>query len=390
MGMRHAVLLIRDLLSCPAGPSILKASPPALSRLAEMGSTSIVSPAPVAAISQSKGAFANGTPEAAFLGLDPGSIDLQDGPLMVSALGADPPAGSVHFHLSLLSFDGARATTLKTRIPAEHTAAVISEAKKLNTKSLTLVPGEMLDHGLVWEDGSIELGTVPAAALDGNAIAGELPEGDGERILRRYIDDSINLLSDLPVNRQREDEGLPPLSLLWPWGQGFRTDVPNLALRRGSVCHVLSRSLRLQGLTRLVGYRHGDRSSMGYAVRLKPEVLKRFILDHDDSILVIEAFCEMREFGKWDEMEWLWREMGANLFEPLVDLSIKEPLQLSIIAFAGLDKPPGPEASETGLTLSFGSGTVSNGSIPFDERALEDRKLPTVRLWEAVQLGLEV
>jgi len=382
--MRRTVLLIRDLLSSPEGPSLVKNSGAAISRFAQAGTLAKVLPSVPAEIPKSKGAMPTGTAEATFLGLNPSSIELQDGPLIVSALGADPPDGSVHFHLSLMSFDGTRCSTPKTRILPQQIGAVLQESMKLNTKKLTIVAGEQLDHGLVWEEGSIELGTLPVAAFEGNELLPNLPEGDGEPMLRRFIDDSTNLLSQLPINREREEEGLPPLNLLWPWGQGFRTSVPNLALRRGEVCHVLSRSLRLQGLTQLTGYRHGDRKSMGYAVKLSPSSLLEFIRKYDSSLVLIDAFAEMREFGKWDEMDWMWRELDTGLFRPLFELSQQEPLDLTVIALSGVDKPVGMQASELGLSLSYKSGNLGANSVPFDERALEERALRSVQLWEAV------
>ena len=111
-----------------------------------------------------------------------------------------------------------------------------------------------------------------------------LPEGDNEPALRRFIDDSINLLSELEFNAERLDKGLLPVNLLWPWGQGIRTDVPNLALMRGAPATVLSDSLRLEGVARLAGYRPLGRSWLGNGMNAKwKDIASKF---GDTTILV--------------------------------------------------------------------------------------------------------
>ena len=119
-----------------------------------------------------KGSRESITPEAAWLGLRPESLVLQDGPLMVSALGADPPDGSVHFHLSLMSLIAGVASTPSVAVPAQHVKTLMEAARQLNTRRLTIVEGEGFDHALVWEEGSLELGTVPRSALEGKEISG--------------------------------------------------------------------------------------------------------------------------------------------------------------------------------------------------------------------------
>ncbi|MFX6823313.1 hypothetical protein ABTH33_20400, partial [Acinetobacter baumannii] len=81
-------------------------------------------------------------------------------------------------------------------------------------KRLTPVFGPRLTHGLVWEEGSLDLGTRTPPV--GESVHTGLPEGDGERLLRQLIDDSVNLFSELELNRRRMDEGKSPFNLLWP------------------------------------------------------------------------------------------------------------------------------------------------------------------------------
>src|SRR5207302_8210503 len=204
--MRRTVMIIPDLVSLEGSDSALGQRLPALARFTESGELVKCTPVPIDEAPADLGPWdakrmvAQSTREAAWLGMDPRRVVLQDGPLIVSALAADPPSGSVHFHLSLMSLETGAARRLSVRVPALHLTAVLEAAKKLNTKWLTVVNGEDADHGLVWEEGSLELGVAPAFAIEGRSINELLPEGDGENMLRRFIDDSVNLLSGLPIN----------------------------------------------------------------------------------------------------------------------------------------------------------------------------------------------
>jgi 2,3-bisphosphoglycerate-independent phosphoglycerate mutase len=384
--MRRAVLIIPHWLSQTNEQSFLRGRLPALQFLADNGEMRKCSPMPIDPEIES--GRASLTPEAALLGMEPSGLQMQDGPLTVSSLGADPPEKSVHFHLSLLSWEDGIANAVK-RPPPEELREVLEASRKLNTRFLTVVEGEASDHGLVWEEGSIDLGTQPARKNIGKEMKDLLPEGDGEKLLRRFIDDSINLLSSLELNKRREGEGLEPINLWWPWGQGFRVPVPNLALRRGEVTWVQSRSLRLQGLTRLAGYRHSDRNTFGYATKTNLESILKGIETYESTITCLDAFSVFRTHSRWEECDWFTKELDQRLFSRLRDLANREKLNLTIVACGGwIGEQIPPTAESVGLVLTFDSGKTRPNSVPFDERALEERSIGNTNVWEAVQQTL--
>jgi hypothetical protein len=389
--MRTLLLIAPHWLSLHDTESVLRSNLPAFERFTAAGKLTKLTPLPDDPAShqkERKGVFASLTPEAAWLGLSPHSLALQEGPLMVSALGADPPDGSVHFHLSLLSYQNEEAVAPTVTAKPEDLRIVLEAAKKLQGKKLTIVEGEGYEHGLVWEDGSLDLGTVSKGGVEGKPLTGLLPEGDGEPLLRRLIDDSINLLSSLPLNRERAEEGLPMLNLLWPWGPGMRVATPNLALRRGEVGHVQSSSLRLQGLTRLVGYRHGDRAAFGRGLKISMANVLSASRVKSPLVVVIDSFSELRGLERMEEMGWLTRELDSKLFAPLWELGQNEPLSLTVLAPGGYTGRAPVSASETGLALSFDSKQARQNNVPFDERALEERTLALQDPWEVVASAL--
>src|SRR5436309_2660365 len=94
--MRRTLVIVPELLG---EPSILRQKLPTLERIAEVGRLFKLAATPSVE-----------TPEALYLGLNPEQGQLRQGPLTVSALGADPPPRSTHFHLSLMSFRDGTAT----------------------------------------------------------------------------------------------------------------------------------------------------------------------------------------------------------------------------------------------------------------------------------------
>lgn len=316
------------------------------------------------------------TPEARWLGMSPNEASPAQGALTVAALGVDPPARSMHFHVSLLSATEGVISAIAPKPRADELGPLLSLAGKLNTRSLTFLQGPELDHGLVWEQLG-DLHTFTDEEAMGQEIKKRMPEGDGEFVLRRFIEDSVNLLSEHEANRRREDEGFALINLLWPWGQGVRGPVPNLALRRGEPANVMSASMRLQGLSRLAGYRHTDLDWMGTGVHTKFEEIARRCLTGSSSIVVLDAVAKLRREGMVDEAEYVGRELDARLLKPL--LESQEPMRLLVVA---------PSDCGAGLTLDYDSQHPNDNDVPFDERSLDEARIPFVDAEDAVDAAL--
>lgn len=366
--MRRIILIVPGWLAAEGGESILRQKLQALTAMTARGRLTKLARMPRV-----------DTPEAAWLGLDPRSLRLKQGPLTVAALGADPPERSVHFHLSLMSYEDGSVHTLQHSIPPEHLRPVLDQFHRLNTKRLTLIAGEEADHGLVSEGGSIDLHTLRPSEAEGQPLRSCLPEGDGEQALRRLIDDSINLLSELLLNEERLDQGLQPINLLWPWGQGFREPAPNLWLQRGEQGWVESGSLRLQGLARLVRYRHGDRHIFGKGTNVRLEQLLKSCLSRDLTILLLDNVERLRSAEKLEEAAWLTRELDERFLQPVLDRAALEPSRIAVLA-------PGMESD--GLGVVFESRSIEENSLPFDERSLEEQRVERRDVWEVVAESL--
>lgn len=361
--MRRIVLVMPDLFGSPGDESVVRQGPegvPGLLALSEIGRVTVLAPM-----------RPGSSPEAAWLGLDEETVSIEPGPLTVSALKIDPPERAVSMHLSLATYDDG-VMLEPTYVPeTEELRPLLREADRLATSDLIPAFGERMDHGLVWLDGSLDLGLTSPEAAFGKELRSCLPEGDGEKKLRRFIDDSINLLTDHELNRRRHDEGLSPLNILWPWGAGFTPRLPNLALERGETVWCESGSMRLAGLARLVGYRHGPWQSFVQGLNLPLARVRHASLDRPATLIVVTLAADLRKLGRLDELAWLIRRIDEDFLAPLAAEMKRQPMRLLVIA-------PSSCANRLGLALSAEGGLRNDDPTPFDERALEDE--PLIRL----------
>jgi hypothetical protein len=360
--MRKIILIAPGWLGPDGNNSVLRQTLPGLTRVAELGQLSKLAPIPNTE-----------TPETLVLGLQPNQVRLAQGPLTVAALGADPPDRSTHFHLSPLSLDGDIIREQPFDLPPEQVDLAMARAKLLNTKTLTIVAGEGIDHGLVWE-GLGDMGTTGPVEANGKAYHDCLPQGDNEPALRRFIDDSVNILGELEFNAERIDQGLPPINLLWPWGQGVRMRVPNLALQRGEPAEVVSPSLRLAGLTRLAGYRHADRHLLARGLNAGWESLANRALNGHTTIVLTPIFEQLRAKEQLEEAEWLTKQIDDFFIDPIFTSARETPTRFAILA---------PNQEGEGLSVAYETKWNEGNSIPFDERAIDER-LPMRQLHESM------
>jgi len=378
--VRQLTVVVPYLVSEPEQESALRSLPEGLQRMVECGSVSKIEPLSEAT-----------TPEAAWLALDPDEVQVPQGPLTVAALGHRPPSGSVHFHLSLCSADEDGKLQIPEHKPTTtEVKRIFQEVQMLATRALTPLEGEGPDHALVWEEGSLEMAAQAPAIVAGKPILNNTPQGEGEKILRRFIDDAVNILDPLEVNHIRREEGMRPLNCLWPWGQGFRPDLPSLPIRRGDVVYVESGSMRMHGLCDMVGYRHGDRAKFGKGIRTDFDRILRITKKQKISLTLLHSIQEMQAHARIDEIVWNLEQLSEKVFEPLMENEERSPFVLRLVAPGGqasIDSAP-ELASSTGLALVYDSRKALKNNVPFDERVLDDPRVPSVRAWEFIHPGL--
>lgn len=305
-----------------------------------------------------------------WLGLELSESQMAAGPLLLASLKIKPPERSVGFCLSLGSIDENGLVQLPGEISANEDQEVREQLVKLNTRMLTLVAGFPDLHGLVWENGSLDCGVTAFGQAVGRPLSENLPEGDGEALLRTLIDDSMNLLDGLEINKRRADDGQPRLNLLWPWGFGFMPELPHLALRRGMLFEYFSPHWRLAGLVRLAGY-HVNENPILKGIHISESAWERFFQSLG-AVIVSPKSQMMRHLGRIDELDFELELLERRL-EKQFQNRVENPFRLLLVC---------PRIGGEGLGLAYDSSQSTSNTLPFDERVLDDSKFPRIRLSE--------
>lgn len=136
--------------------------------------------------------------------------------------------------------------------PAE-AAEASALAARLDSSSLRAVFSPGAEHALVMRAGSPDLVATDWEEALGKPWDSVLPQGDGEAVLRRYVDDSANLLMGTEANRRRQGEGLPLLNVLWPWAPGMGFKLPRVVLDYGMPLRVETDDWAVEGAAWLAG-----------------------------------------------------------------------------------------------------------------------------------------
>lgn len=320
----------------------------------------------------------------AWVGL-PGGSALAAGPLMVAALGLEPPSRSVHYWLSLMSADesGRLHTPETIRLDPPTRAAIEDAMARLATRRLHPRFGIEADHALVIEQGSLDVGTAEPEKVTGQFWFDHRPEGDDERLLRTLIDDSLNLLDGLEFNRRRADEGLPKLNLLWPWGPGFPPEMPNLALRRGEIAEVHGGEggrgrLQLKGICYWVGYRFEPGGAWPGGAYPARGSWARFLTQSAPQVVVMPHAAAMTEARRWDVLADFLDDLDRELLQPLASRPADDLPEFTLLF---------PDDQE-GLGLRFGPGWREDRGWEFSPALRGESRLPLRYAHELVHQAL--
>jgi len=309
--------------------------------------------------------------------MSPAEGQMPQGPITVAALNADPPDESTHLHVSLMSVvDGVAMAPPKSADPM-HLKTVLQTAERLNTKTLTFLPGPAFDSGLVWEGRGDYRFFLPEDVA--NKSPSECyPQGDGDRIFRRFIEDSVELLSALDVQNQRQDKELLPLNLLWPWGAGLRQSVPDLFQRnRYFYPTVVSDDPRFLALARLGKWKKRADESIGNRLQLKWDKISRAIQD-ESAIVHIQAFKQLAGKDTKDEFLWLVRQADEKLIPVLRTKAEIEGDEIWLFM---------SNTRGNGLALSWPTEGSPLGEL--QQEFLSDREIKAFNNWELLPYAIQ-
>lgn len=319
----------------------------------------------------------------ALLGYDPVKYYTGRGPIEAAAMGLPLEARDVAFRCSLISTDGESLLDYSSgHITTEEARPIIELANsKLGTRSITLFPGISYRHILRWHDGPTEVLTHPPHENMGKPLIEIYPTGDGEAKLRGFIDDSLNLLDDLPFNRARRDAGKPPANMLWPWSPGRVPRLPSFLSLRGMTGAVISAVDVVRGLGRLTGLDVINVPGATGYFDTNYEGKGKYAIDalgrHDFVWVHVESPDEAGHAGSIDEkikaIENFDRLVVGTILDGMKKLDdfrlLCAPDHMTPVSTRGHAVGPVPF-----LLYDSRKSLRGGGHLPYDERALYDAK----------------
>ncbi len=100
--------------------------------------------------------------------------------------------------------------------------------------------------------------TTPPHDLTDKLVIDAYPRGPGSDLLNQLMRDSIELFANHPVNIARRQQGKPPATNIWLWGQGGAPRLPRFFERYGKRGAMITAVDLLRGLAALMGWQRID------------------------------------------------------------------------------------------------------------------------------------
>ncbi len=299
-----------------------------------------------------------------------GLSELLAGPLRIAGSRTFPPQTSTCWALDLLSLNKS-GEILSATIPSKDEQRWLDEnVGRLTQKRLQIFHNYGLQWSSVIENGSPEYSAKSPIELYGQPLAGNMPDGEDQKLLVSIVENSANLLLESPFNVQRIDRGEPPLSFFLPWGGGFMPRLPNLSFKYAQPIEILADEAEWHGIASLVRCQ--------YRVLQNPIVpdWSQFAPKNQSRIAISHAFIQYRKHNQLERAEQLWHTFSKQLLEPIVQQI--NPETTWKVALCSYDPIKG------GLLAEW-SAMSSHQRVPFHERTMGDPNIAQYQLCESVQ-----
>jgi len=194
-------------------------------------------------------------------GYDPRKYHTGRAPLEAAAQGIHLKPGQVAFRCNTLTVDhGMMIDHSAGHITTDESAQLIATVRKrLSRDRVQFYPGVSYRHlAIVSSDEcrvtSEELAMThctPPHDILGKAIEPHLPSGPGADLLRRLMEESVDVLKAHPINQARLKAGKRPATMLWFWGQGTAVAFPPFQQVYGKKAACISAVDIVRGIGRL-------------------------------------------------------------------------------------------------------------------------------------------
>jgi 2,3-bisphosphoglycerate-independent phosphoglycerate mutase len=176
---------------------------------------------------------------------------------------------------------------------------------------------------MVWRKGLAELSVAPPHDITDRELSEGWPAGEASPKVLSLIRDSIQVLGDHPVNRERAARGQGPVNAIWLWGQGKKPVLKPFRERYGVSGAMITAVDLMKGLGVTVGFERIDvPGATGYLdtnyegkVQAALAALERVDLVY----LHVEAPDEAAHGGSLEDKIRALEDFDARIVQPVVD-----------------------------------------------------------------------
>lgn len=272
------------------------------------------------------------------MGYDPTQYYTGRSPLEAASIGVDLQPTDVAFRCNLVTLSDEEIYQDKTMIdyssdeistPEAH-ELIKSISEHLNSSEFEFYPGVSYRHLLVWHNGAINCQLTPPHDISDKAIANYLPMGEGSNRLLDLMRQSVMILKEHPINKERCARGLRPATSIWLWGQGKKPSISSFEEKYGLKGSVISAVDLAKGLGICAGLKvinvPGATGNVNTNFKGKAEAAIKAFKDGDDFVyLHMEAPDESGHRGEIDNkiksIEKIDEEVLAYLLGELAKLN---------------------------------------------------------------------
>lgn len=269
------------------------AQTPTLDRLARDGRLGRVVPA-TEDVRPEEGAWA-----LSLFGLDPARFPEVGACLDAAAWGI--PVGSLDqaFRLSLVTAHEDTVFDPTAGHVSKDEAALLLDALThgIADPDFVFALGDGWRNLLVWRGArDVRVRALPPWDVVGKSVEAGLPRGTGAGRLVSVVARSAEILAKHEVNELRADLGENPATLVWPWGPGVVTTLPDFAERTGVKAAVVGVNPTFVGAARMQGIRtipvEGATGRIDSQLRGKCDAAVAALAEHDLVFLHADAAAE--------------------------------------------------------------------------------------------------
>ena len=237
-------------------------------------------------------------------GYDPRKYYTGRAPLEAAAQSIPLKADDVAFRCNTVTVDkGVLADYAAGHIETQESTLLIKTInERLAKHGMTFYPGVSYRHLAVISGKDYAKTTcTPPHDISGKPIQPHLPTGPGAELVRRVMEESVEVLREHPVNANRLKMGKSPATMLWFWGQGTAASFPPFQTTYGLKGGCISAVDIVRGLGRLVSLDiisvPGITGYFDTNYRGKGEYALKALEDHDFVLVHVEPTDEAGHMG---------------------------------------------------------------------------------------------